>query len=430
MIWTLRSSTTSYLTSYQENGISSNQPCFLPGIVGRNSAIRLSADLEQNFVVHSNFYFQNIAFSISAWIYIHQFHPVMIICAQWNSAFPPVFLTLATINIKLAFTFDDLYRFSMNSLITNRWYYVALIYNRSTQEQIIYLDGIEEGRWTSAPYSRSSNRFAIGGIPGYFYSNYFDGLIDRLSIVTRAMTAEEVLTEATLSAYYSFNSAMGKDSGPNQIDGLGVNVTLTSGINGKGLLFSLHNAFFIARSFLLLDPCLYSYSLSFWLYLNIKPSMGHFISMLRDDGQYIPIFGFDGNGNMTVRSIHSPATQITAPYSSLRKWIHIVLTHRYSFGLTLFLNGSAVGYTNISCLSTSSIPMTLIVGFSVPQMISRFPVTVSSGSAADIIAYLLQINAGGSFQTTPFNGIIDEFRIYSRYFTIADIQTLMQLPSK
>lgn len=49
---------------------------------------------------------------------------------------------------------------------------------------------------------------------------YWNGYIDQLLYVARAKTAAEVLTDATLVAYYSFDNGSFDDSGPNKINGV------------------------------------------------------------------------------------------------------------------------------------------------------------------------------------------------------------------
>jgi hypothetical protein len=55
-----------------------------------------------------------------------------------------------------------------------------------------------------------------GSTPSYFWT----GLIDQVSYVSRAKTATEILSDATLVAYYSFDNGSFYDLGPNKINGV------------------------------------------------------------------------------------------------------------------------------------------------------------------------------------------------------------------
>ena len=50
--------------------------------------------------------------------------------------------------------------------------------------------------------------------------SYWTGYIDQLSYVSRAKTQIEVLIDATLVAYYSFDNGSYNDLGPNKINGV------------------------------------------------------------------------------------------------------------------------------------------------------------------------------------------------------------------
>jgi len=58
----------------------------------------------------------------------------------------------------------------------------------------------------------------LGTTPYYFWTGY----IDEVQYVSQAKSAAELLSDATLVAYYSFDNASFYDSGPNRINGVSV----------------------------------------------------------------------------------------------------------------------------------------------------------------------------------------------------------------
>ena len=108
------------------------------------------------------------------------------------------------------------------TVVTNRWSHFAFVYDYTALTQYIYLNGNIECTHTSAgPFIANSGTITIGGLqestnstPLYFWTGY----IDQLSFVASAKSAAEVLSDATLVAYYSFDGGSLSDSGPNGIN--------------------------------------------------------------------------------------------------------------------------------------------------------------------------------------------------------------------
>ncbi len=107
----------------------------------------------------------------------------------------------------------------------NQWYHFALVYNYTSRTQYNYLNGeLEFTHNSSGPFLGNSSVITIGAINWTTSSatpdSYWTGYIDQLSYVSRAKTEIEILTDATLVAYYSFDNGSFYDSGPNKINGV------------------------------------------------------------------------------------------------------------------------------------------------------------------------------------------------------------------
>jgi hypothetical protein len=107
----------------------------------------------------------------------------------------------------------------------DEWYHFAFVYNYMNGTQYIYLNGeLECTHNSTQPFQGNSSNITIGaigwsGASGTLVS-YWTGYIDQLSYVSRAKTEIEILTDATLAAYYSFDNGSFYDSGPNKINGV------------------------------------------------------------------------------------------------------------------------------------------------------------------------------------------------------------------
>ncbi len=111
----------------------------------------------------------------------------------------------------------------------NQWHHFAFVYDYTIRTQYIYLNGqLECTHGSSRPFMGNSGALIIGAIKHSFSAttatSYWTGYIDQLSYVPRAKTEIEILTDATLVAYYSFDNGSFYDSGPNKINGVSWNI--------------------------------------------------------------------------------------------------------------------------------------------------------------------------------------------------------------
>jgi hypothetical protein len=406
VIWSLKGTSTFYPTTYIENFVVNDHPCFFQGIIGERSAIRLSANSQQYLTIAYLFDFRNISFSVSAWIYLNSSLSEMTIFSQCDSYNISGCLFLRITNMTMQFGFYSSDTYGNATLQINYWHHVAFVYDYTSQTQIVYLDGVDNGRGNPRIYLGDPSNITIGrGLQTA--GTYFDGLIDRISILDRAMTADEVLEEATLSAYYSFHNSTTKDSGPNEIDGYSYNVNETSGFLSQAILFTSmpNRSYFQAKSFLLLGVSQYSYSFSFWINPAQTHTSGSIIHISSENGWCLPMLGFSANGSIIAQSSDGNIQEIIGPQPPADTWTHIALTYEYGDQLKFYQNGSLIGNTNQFNYTINESPVTLTLGFSESQ--------TNCINSSIVPAYYL--------------GLIEEVRIYSRCLTAIDIQTIMQL---
>ncbi len=106
----------------------------------------------------------------------------------------------------------------------NQWYHFAFVYDYTTHIQYIYVNGnLDCIHNSSGPFLGNSGAITIGAVNssgGAVPFSYWTGYIDQVSYVARAKTPVEILTDATLVAYYSFDDGSFYDSGPNKINGV------------------------------------------------------------------------------------------------------------------------------------------------------------------------------------------------------------------
>ncbi|CAF1572593.1 unnamed protein product, partial [Didymodactylos carnosus] len=290
----------------------------------------------------------------------------------------------------------------------NRWYHIACVYDYNLTAQIVYVNGILDGFASpSGPYQGTSGLFEIG-IATVNYNvanNPFNGYMDQVLFTPRAKNATEILNDATLSAYYSFDGSLYLDSGPLWINGTGVSVTSTTGRVNQALSFATSNSYFQATGFTLLGTVNQSFSIALW----VKPTtvsggatIVHTSSTTIGYGWCIPMIGLSSTGNIITQSWNGGLVSVTGPILSVNVWTHIVETYSFVNGVRMYINGALYGATTSFSYLASGVPNTITLGN---------PLS-GTGCASSPIA------------PGQFYGAMDEFRLYSRELNSTDAYSL------
>ena len=241
---------------------------------------------------------------------------------------------------------------------------------------------------------------------------YFDGYIDQLVILfNRAKSADEILVDATLVAYYSMDclSYSSFDSGPNQIHGMTNGLSNTDGGRiGQSYLFNTNSSYFQATGFVLLGQSYRPFSFALWIRPIISITNGgtilHVSQYINGTGWCAQFIGLSSLGEIVIRVPSVSGTvEIIGPILKINQWVHIVLTYSRIHGLSLYVNGllykqSTNGFIN----AQSRVPMTVTLGQPLQGSFCEY----------------------GSIQTGFYRGEIDEFYIYSRELSQADVTIL------
>ena len=111
-------------------------------------------------------------------------------------------------------------------ILTNRWHHFAFVYDYSLTTQYIYLNGLIECTNSSrGPFLASEGAMTIGAINNTgsaMVESFWTGYIDQVSYVSQAKSAEEILSDGTLVAYFPFDDPPDYhlDAGPNRMKGV------------------------------------------------------------------------------------------------------------------------------------------------------------------------------------------------------------------
>ncbi|CAF4151970.1 unnamed protein product, partial [Rotaria magnacalcarata] len=110
-------------------------------------------------------------------------------------------------------------------LYNSTWYHIAFVYNYGAQQQILYVNGVQDAVKSNAQSFQGQNAsITIGSSTVSSTQIYFSGYIDNLLLTTQAKSSTDLLRDASLMAYYAFDSSNPSgDSGPNGIDGTATN---------------------------------------------------------------------------------------------------------------------------------------------------------------------------------------------------------------
>ncbi|CAF2032218.1 unnamed protein product [Rotaria magnacalcarata] len=362
------------------NGVGSNGPTYnSPGYNGAGACLWLNQTLRQSVSITSPFLnITNASFTFEVWLYpntLYNGNPytdndILGQCQQ-KAQDQCLHIIIRSQNAYFAFYSDD-------------------------------LKGNQVSEWLNA--------LTIGTTSIQVPNNFFDGCLDSIAYVSRAKNASEVLNDATLVAYLSFDSSTLLDSGPLLINGTGTNYSYTSsGRVNAGVKLSGNSSYIQITGLTRIGTNSWPYTVAVWI--NPTKITGGTIMHLssRIDGAQpnawcLPIMGLTSIGQIAINSWNNTNVPITGPIVQLNSWIHVAATYSSSNGERLYVNGSQYGSSSSAySFAAGGVPMTVTLGSS-----------------------LLGVGAcnTGTIQMNQYNGLLDEFRVYARELTAAEISAL------
>jgi hypothetical protein len=396
------------------NGLLVNNPFYTNGYVGK--AISLNG-VNQYIDTSSFIRFSSRSFTVEVWVYWlnlynYTFNGIFGQCScDEICANKCLHLMIRDKHAYLGFYFNDL---KGHKIIENStWVHLAFVYDYQVLgQQEVYVNGLFDGRQITKAYQGVEGDIHIGRTyvtMGVGSGMYFTGLIDQLSITLRAKTAEEILEDATLCAYYSFDSGTLADLGPNGLNGSAVNTKSVKGKVNQALQFSSSVAYFQAAGFVALGISNKEFSIAFWIN-PVRVDGGTIVYVSNSDNSWcLPFIGFTKDGVIVAQIKSNENTIVTTlgPILKTNVWTHIATTYSKANGQKLYINGLMYSFSITNILYNASGESNYI--------------TIGTSSALDSLCNQGQIRSG------QFYGSIDELRIYSRELTTSDIDILVKI---
>ncbi|CAF3500469.1 unnamed protein product [Adineta steineri] len=221
------------------NGESVNSPTYVtPGITGSGYALKLIRNRNQYIKIPTFKSFAYTSFAVEMWIYPTTLYngDYSGLFTQYDTSSTDHSLQMMIRGLQLTL---DFYGGGVNgatSLATKTWYHVAFVYDYPSKTQIVYLNGYQDGSHSPAgPYLGTSGSINIG-----IY-------IDQVSLTMAAKSAHDILNDATLTTWHSFDYEITYDSGPNKLQGKAVDVTPASGKVNQALKFGSSSSYYQVR---------------------------------------------------------------------------------------------------------------------------------------------------------------------------------------
>ena len=397
--------------SFTFNGTPINNLTFSSStITGYGSSLSFNASMNQSLSFDQPFLplFKR-SWTFEAWIYIPNLqsgveYPVVGQCQSLNTS-KCLHLTVRYARLHLGFYNDGLD--GVTNLTASRWYHIAFLFNCTTRNQSVYLDGVLDAtRQSNYTYRATNGCLTIGMSTVRSPTSYFNGLIDQFSYTKRSKTPDEILRDATLTLCVSFDDNSTDDQGPLRISGSLVgNTSFVSGRQGQALqIYDVPDSFFTMRGFVLLGTSSQPYSFSIWIKPTLlrKSSILHMSQSESGDGWCLPMIGLTDIGQLSTLSCGTSNIRVTGSLAPINSWTHVVATYSSAHGLQLYVNGS---------LYNASLPFSFLVAGSPTYLFVGSPRTGTS--------------CGGSLGTNgQYSGAVDELRVYSRELSPADVFSL------
>jgi hypothetical protein len=348
--------------------------------------------------------FNSSSFTIEVWIY-----PISLTTAdyglfgQCQSNSTNMCMYFLVRNSKLCCGFHNTDLLGVTTLSMNTWYHVACVYNLATLTQQVYVNGVLDASQSSAPFQGSSGNTTIGVTyvtpPGV---NFFNGVMDQMQFVWTAKNSSELLNDATLVAYYSFDNGSLYDSGPNGFNGTvsGSPTSVTGAVN-QALQFTAGAYFAVSYpAFYFLGITGYPFSISLWINPTNASATSTIIFVWIPGGACINFLTMTSNGSVSANLWNGAGKNALGPVLPLNSWTHIGYTYSTTNGIRLYINGTQYSTTGGFTYAPSGPFMRLA------------------------LASYVGITGCWPNYWGLFTGALDEFYLYSRELTASQILAL------
>jgi hypothetical protein len=237
-----------------------------------------------------------------------------------------------------------------------------------------------------------------------------------------ARTACQIYNDATLLAYYPFNTTTPyNDYSVNLFHGIASTVTLVSHAPlGQALYFSSNASYFQAPCWPSMATPTVPFSISLWIKPdNTTPvggSLVHVSSLQNGSGLCYDLLSLSSSGALIIQLMQAAAVVngTIGPVMPTNVWTHIAVVFGTTNGLRIYING-LLSSTSLGVLQNQN-------GVNFPQY-----VTLGNNSPLGQLPGVSCRNGSVPVMPGPYRGAIDEFRIYSRELNNAEICVLANL---
>ena len=382
-------------------------------ITGHGASLLLNASQVQFLTMNEPFLdLSNCSWTFELWIYAQSLsntsdYPLIGQC-QSKSIGLCLHLIIRNQKVHFGFYHDDLS--GLQSLVALRWYHLAFVFDCNIRSQSIYIDGLlDTSHQSSDSYQGSQGNLTIG-FPASLSTNtraYYNGLIDQVSHIGRSKTANEILRDATLTAYFSFDNRSTLDGGPLGINGSRSGSTnfTASQISGALQIKNVRDSYFRLSGLVLLGRINQSYSLAIWIRPSVlkNSTIIHVSAGSTGFGWCVPMLTLTSSGHLRAMSWSGVAVTIMGPPVALNHWTHAAVTYSSNNGLRLYANGT---------LRNSSLPFSFVASGTANYLFLGSSLTGTSACG------------GSPSYSGQYAGLVDEFRVYSRELSSTDVFAL------
>ncbi|CAF4165438.1 unnamed protein product, partial [Adineta steineri] len=391
------------------DGVGVNLPSYVtPGITGSGYALQLIRNNTQYVTITTYQNFSYVSFTVEMWIYPTLLN-TSVFYALFSQRDDAVIGRLLHLKIKnnrlyMGFYSDDLP--CSTALSKNMWYHIAFVYDYRSRSQMVYLNGNQDCyRSPAGPYKGVSGAINIGTYLDYDHTlQCFNGYIDQVSLTMRAKSASEILDDATLTTWHSFDIIPLQDSVPLGLIVTTNDVTLATGKVNQALNFNSSSSYYQIQSFVLLGISNYAYSIALWVKRTSTGggTLVHLSTQTDGLGWCVTLLGFRSTGEIVATNWDYYGKEVVGPVILINVWTHVASTFSTINGLRFYINGIYSGTTGVMNYGAAQQAIILTLGN---------PMAGGSCNSSSIV-------------TGVYFGFLDEFRVYSRELSATDVYAL------